>query len=114
MGSKKSKQAGGKDIKVPNKKNGLSSKDLKFLSQQTGMSNDQIKALYDQFMANNPDGQLDQREFTRLYQQLRPEPPDRIDEIARFVFRAFDADNNNSISFGEFLVMSPQRHLSNK
>ena len=109
MGGKKSKQAGGKDIKVPNKKQGLDSKDLKFLQEQTGMSQEQIKAFYSEFMANNPDGQLDRQEFIRLYAKFRSEPLDRIDEISQYVFRAFDADNNGQISFGEFLVRRPIR-----
>lgn len=104
MGGKKSKEAGGKPIQIPNKKQGLTSKDIDNLSKQTGLTKDQIQNMYSKFMANNPDGQLDKREFARLYDELRPESPDKIDEIAGHVFRAFDGDNNGSISFGEFLV----------
>lgn len=104
MGGKKSKEAGGKPVKLPSKNGGLSKKDYDYLTQQTGLSQGDIKTLYDEFMANNPDGQLDKREFARLYDKLRPEPPERMDEISQYVYRAFDGDNNGTISFSEFLV----------
>lgn len=104
MGGQKSKQAGGKPIKVPNKMHGLSHKDLNFLAHQTGLSEYDVKSIYDQFMASNPDGQLNRFEFVRLYNRLRTEPPERLDEISQHVFRAFDGDHNGYITFGEFLV----------
>jgi Ca2+-binding EF-hand superfamily protein len=103
MGSKKSKESGGKDVKIPPKLS-LSKKDYDFLTHQTGLSKDEIKAIHDEFMANNPDGLLDRREFIRLYDRLRSEPPEVLDEISEFAFRAFDADNNGRITFSEFLV----------
>ena len=82
----------------------LKSSDIKFLTKQTGLDQAAIKATFEKFMANNPDGQLDRKEFVRLYDELRPESMDRLDEISQYVFRAFDKDNNGTISFNEFLV----------
>lgn len=82
----------------------LSETDYTFLTSQTGQSKDQIKQIFDQFMANNPDGKLDRREFIQLYTKLRPEPPDQLDEISQFVFRAFDSDKSGFIDFNEFMV----------
>lgn len=70
MGNKGAK-AGANTVKKPKD---LASKDYKFLTSQTGQSKEQIKAIYEQFMANNPDGQLDKAEFVRLYDELRTEP----------------------------------------
>ena len=101
MGNKGVK-AGAKPVaKKPAK---LSSKDVSFLTKQTGMSKEQIQTFYDNFNSNNPDGQLNKAEFTKLYTELRPEPVERIDEIAQYVFGAFDADNNGQINFNEFMV----------
>ena len=103
MGNKGAKD--GKGAKpVAKKPAKLSSKDYKFLTTQTGMTKEQIDGIFSKFNNNNADGVLDKREFTKLYIELRPEPAEKIDEIASYVFNAFDTDNNGSVSFNEFLV----------
>jgi Ca2+-binding EF-hand superfamily protein len=92
---------GGK--KVPPKQK-LSSKDIKNLAKQSGMDKEEIQTIFDQFIENNPDGSLDRAEFIRLYDVLRPESGERLDEVSQFVFGAFDADNSGKIQFSEFLV----------
>lgn len=106
MGGKKSKPDKNKEtqkVVIPPKKE-LTEKDYEFLINQTGKTRDEIKELFDMFMQNNPDAKLDKKEFCHLYQKLRPEPPELIDEIAAFVFGAFDQDNSGCICFNEFLV----------
>lgn len=97
MGGKESK---GKQTKLTT----LKESDYKFLTQQTGLDRVIIKTMFDKFMNNNPDGQLDRKEFVRLYSEIRPEAPEYLDEISEFVFRVFDVDKSGSISFHEFLV----------
>ncbi|CAF0713651.1 unnamed protein product [Brachionus calyciflorus] len=107
MGGKKSKPSNvgpTQPVVVPPRQGELSENDYQFLTAQTGLSRPEVKNFYDQFMANNPDGRLDKKEFARLYDVLRPEPPELIDEIANFVFEAFDSDNNGTIAFNEFLI----------
>jgi len=105
MGSKSSKKnPDGTQIKIPAKPVKLSSKDYKFLTQHTGLNKQQIDEVFADFMANNPDGKLDKKEFARLYDKLRPEPPELIDEICNNVFESFDKDNNHMIDFQEFIV----------
>jgi Ca2+-binding EF-hand superfamily protein len=112
MGNEKSKNGGGvaasvdkKGLKLANKHpNDLNKKDYDYLTQQTGLSKDDIKGILQQFVANNPDGELDMAEFVNLYMKLRPEKPETLDEISKLVFRAFDADNNGRITFCEFLI----------
>ena len=97
MGSKGSKNKG-------NTQAVLTEKDYKFLTAQTSLSKEEIKQILDKFNKNNPDGNLDRAEFVRLYQTLRSESPELLDEISQSVFAAFDKDRNSSISFSEFLV----------
>lgn len=82
----------------------LSDHDYAYLIGQTGQSREQVKKIFDVFMENNPDGRLDRREFVSLYTKLRPEDPDKLDEISQFVFRAFDQDRSGFIDFTEFMV----------
>jgi Ca2+-binding EF-hand superfamily protein len=105
-GSKKKPSAAGetKPIVLP-PKNGLNDKDFAFLTSQTDLSKADIQNIYEQFKANNPDERLDRAEFIRLYDKLRPESQEAMDEISQFVFGAFDEDNNGYISFNEFLVI---------
>jgi len=89
--------------KVPVKKD-LSKKDYEFLEKQTGLNKQEIQKIYVQFIENNPDGQLDRQEFVRLYDKLRSEPPQLLDEISVQIFNCFDKDRNGKISFDEFMV----------
>jgi Ca2+-binding EF-hand superfamily protein len=82
----------------------LSKKDLDFLIKQTGLPKENIQAVFTKFSANNPDHVLDRKEFVRLYDELRPESADVLDEISVYIFDAFDKDNNGTISFNEFLI----------
>lgn len=93
-----------KPVVIPPKTTELTESDYTFLTSQTGLGRADIKSIFDQFMAGNPDAKLDKREFVRLYDQLRPEPPELMDEISEFVFRAFDGDKNGSINFNEFMI----------
>lgn len=92
------------DVIQAKKPKDLTNKDYEFLSSQTGFLKSDINAIFDKFNLNNPDAKLDRKEFVRLYQELRPEPSDILDEISEYVFRCFDTDNNGSITFQEFLI----------
>jgi Ca2+-binding EF-hand superfamily protein len=71
-------------VAVPKK---LTKKDYQALMKATGLTEKEIKDIFDKFMTNNADGTLDKAEFARLYQILRKEPANNLDEITDFVFR---------------------------
>ncbi len=82
----------------------LSKKDITFLAGQTGLNQSEIENIFQKFIANNPDQKLDKKEFVRLYDELRPESADVLDEISNYVFDSFDKDNNGTITFNEFVI----------
>jgi Ca2+-binding EF-hand superfamily protein len=104
MGNKPGKDGkapGGKKAGKPAK---LSKKDLDFLTSKTSLNKEAIEMFFKQFNDNNPDGLLNRDEFSKLYPKLRNEPVNNLDEISNMVFRAFDTDNNGSLTFEEFLI----------
>lgn len=105
MGGKSSKSESTSTISaVVIKPPELTETDYAFLVSQTGQSKESIKKIFDKFMSNNPDFKLDKKEFVKLYSELRSEPYERLDEISTLIFKAFDTDHNNYISFNEFMV----------
>lgn len=82
----------------------LSSKDLKFLMKQTEQPKEKIVALFEEFHKKNADGVLDKKEFVNFYCELRSEPKEKVEEIAKCIFEGFDRDDNGYISFSEFMV----------
>ncbi len=111
MGNKSSDYQ--KDSK-PITKAALRPRDLKFLCHQTGLSQEQIILIFEKIFNENLTGNLDLKEFVSLYSELRTEPKEQVEEIAKYVFQAFDVDHNNMISFDEFLVsyLKKLRHLN--
>jgi hypothetical protein len=53
----------------------------------------------------NPDGRLNKIEFVRLYNDLRSESIDKLEEISEFVFSAFDRDNSKIIIYFLNLIL---------
>jgi Ca2+-binding EF-hand superfamily protein len=105
MGNKGAKGGSSSSSSSASKKpSTLTKKDYDFLVHATGSQKAEIDAVFKEFTANNPDGKLDKQEFIRLYDKLRPEPPELLDEISNYVFRCFDSDRNGSISFNEFMI----------
>ena len=82
----------------------MRSRDLKFLSQQTGLTTSQINVIFRKFVEEYTYGNMTKKDFVKLYSELRPEPKEQLEEIAKNIFTAFDVDKNNLISFNEFLV----------
>ena len=86
------------------RKPSLRDRDLKFLTRHTGLPQAQVANIFETMFLTNPTGDLEKEEFITLYSSLRPEPKEQIEQIAVYIFNAFDTDRNHLISFDEFLV----------
>lgn len=104
MGAKASRKIGPKTSKVPFRRVELNETDYKFLISTTNLKREEIKELFDKYSENNPDGKMDRDEFNRVYLSLRPEAREQLEKISSFVFKAFDSDNNNFLTYNEFLI----------
>ena len=114
MGNK----AGGKGKKDPTV---LTDEDIKTLKLNTGYTDEEIQAWHVGFLKDCPSGKLDKKQFLNVYKVCilfqkkkikillllfifkKFYPEGKADKYCNFVFKAFDIDNNNWISFSEFL-----------
>lgn len=82
----------------------IKEEDLKLLTENTKLSPQQITGLFSRFHLFNDETLLNKREFMKLYFELRPEPKERLMDIAAFVFNAFDKDEDGFLNFDEFII----------
>ena len=83
----------------------MSQTDLDFLCNYTGASETDILMLFQKFHANNPLGQLmDKEGFEKIYSELKKGSVEDVHKISDFVFKAFDMDHNGLLSVNEFMV----------
>ena len=81
--------------------------DFNRFAQATGLSRAEIEQIYLDYMkAAGRDGVMDKEEFVQLYSTLpiaQSEDPKHLKDHAIRIFRAFDLDHNNILTFDEFL-----------
>ncbi|XP_067935328.1 neuronal calcium sensor 2-like isoform X2 [Watersipora subatra] len=68
----------------------------------TTFSEAHIKQWYQDFMKDNPTGQLGKEKFIEIYSQFFP--TDNAEELCNYVFHAYDADKSGTIDFKEFMI----------
>jgi Ca2+-binding EF-hand superfamily protein len=78
--------------------------DYELISAELCVPKSEVKSLFDKFIAQNSSGELNKKQFQSLYSSLRYESAEKLDRISKYVFQAFDADKNGTISFNEFLI----------
>lgn len=81
--------------------------DLDRLAQASGLSRSEIDRLHSDYVqAAGHDGELNMNEFIRLYSRLpgtQMKDTNQLKEQASRIFRTFDRDHTNTLSFDEFL-----------
>uniref|UniRef100_A0A0B7AEN3 EF-hand domain-containing protein n=1 Tax=Arion vulgaris TaxID=1028688 RepID=A0A0B7AEN3_9EUPU len=79
----------------------LTEDELKELESCTYFDRKELQKWFKDFVRDCPEGQLKLEEFQGIYQQFFPHG--NPDKFASYVFHTFDADQDGSISFKEFI-----------
>lgn len=74
------------------------------LSTITERPINELKALQYHFSLYSTHGELDQTQFYKLYTTLRHEDAKQLEQITKYIFKAFDKNKNGRIDFKEFAV----------
>ncbi|CAF1133779.1 unnamed protein product [Adineta ricciae] len=75
------------------------------LEQTTGLSQDQIDQFHAKYIeASEHDGAMNMNKFTQLYSHLPWGNSEHLQDRAMHLFRAFNRDHNDILSFDEFLA----------
>ena len=83
-------------------KNNLTEEDLEMLHKLSGKPKEEITFWFEHFIKECPTGKLDREKFVEYYKLFRKN--ENVEEIALRCFYAFDADKNDYVDFGEFLI----------
>ena len=86
----------------------VNDKTLLDISIATERDLNEIRALHKTFTVFSTNGELDKKQFFKMYSSMRHEDSDRLSDITEFIFRAFDKDKSGTIDFEEFAV----KHLN--
>lgn len=86
------------------KRGKLSESQWEMLEKKTGMTRKDISEWYEKFKCAYPKGEIDEREFRKIFRQANVKGS--VDKYARLAFKAFDLDNNAKVTFDEFLIIS--------
>ena len=80
----------------------LTDAQIRLLEHNTGMSRNEIVAWHRQFLAEYPDGNIDQKEFAQIFKKTYP--TGNPEKYAKIAFKAFDDNKSGKITFEEFLL----------
>ncbi|CAF4854772.1 unnamed protein product, partial [Rotaria socialis] len=80
----------------------LSDKEIAMLKANTKFSEREIREWHAGFLNDCPNGKLDKKKFIEVHRQFYPQG--KADAFCKYAFATFDANNDGTIDFDEFLL----------
>ncbi|CAF1604096.1 unnamed protein product [Rotaria magnacalcarata] len=93
---------GGKGSKKVRTSTELTTKEIDMLKANTKYSEKEIREWHAGFLRDCPTGKLDKKKFVDVYKQFYPQG--KADSFCKYAFSTFDANNDGTIDFDEFLL----------
>ena len=87
---------------------------LEDISSQCQLSLEELKTEYEEWLVKYPTGAIEEREFTKKFPKILPKySKEDLKKVSHHVFRVYDNDSNNQISFKErhdYLILNKTQH----
>ncbi|CAF1310373.1 unnamed protein product [Rotaria sp. Silwood1] len=80
----------------------LTEKQIAMLKSATKYTENDIQEWHTEFIYNCPNGRLDKKNFTDIYEKFYPNG--KVDRYCEYAFNTFDRNNDGTIDFEEFLL----------
>ncbi|CAF1552759.1 unnamed protein product [Adineta steineri] len=93
---------GGKGSKKSRASLELTPKEIAMLKANTKFTEKEIREWHAGFLRDCPSGKLDKKKFVDVYKQFYPQG--KADSFCKYAFNTFDANNDGTIDFDEFLL----------
>ena len=93
---------GGKGSKKQRVSTELTTKEIDMLKANTKFTEKEIREWHAGFLRDCPTGKLDKKKFVDVYKQFYPHG--KADAFCKYAFSTFDANNDGTIDFDEFLL----------
>eukprot|EP00090_Calanus_glacialis_P022375 TRINITY_DN34540_c0_g1_i1.p1 TRINITY_DN34540_c0_g1~~TRINITY_DN34540_c0_g1_i1.p1 ORF type:complete len:197 (+),score=69.49 TRINITY_DN34540_c0_g1_i1:69-659(+) len=81
----------------------LHNEDIAQLSKSSGLDEDGVREAFAGFVAKHPDGKMKVGDFREIMTTALPKKD--VSKIEKHVFRIYDANNDGSVDFVEFMVV---------
>merc|ERR1712150_51804 len=97
------------DINMGNTDGKITNRDeeiLQDISNQCELSFEELKTEYEEWLVKFPSGEIEEREFLKILTKILPKySKEDLKKVSHHVFRVYDNDSNNKISFKEFIFV---------
>jgi len=94
----------------------MSQESINYVVQKTDFTRVDVEQYYANFIKEHPDGKIDKKGFRRFMK--KGFPSENIEKLEKHIFRIYDANNNGTIEFREFMIVltimttgTPQENL---
>ena len=94
----------------------MSQDSINYVVQKTDFTQEDVENYYTNFIQKYPNGNIDKRDFRKFMKKGFPD--ENIEKLEKHIFRIYDANNNGTIEFREFMIVltimsrgTPQENL---
>ena len=94
----------------------MSQDSINYVVQKTEFTQEDVENYYTNFIQKHPNGNIDKKGFRKFMKKGFPD--ENIEKLEKHIFRIYDANNNGTIEFREFMIVltimsggTPQENL---
>ena len=81
----------------------MSQESINYVVQKTDLTHEDVEKYYTNFIQKYPGGKIDKKSFRKFMKKGFPD--ENIEKLEKHIFRIYDANNNGTIEFREFMIV---------